>query len=133
MRRRDLVNLILRVTMECGLVAAFAYWGVHTGDSTSMKVALGIIAPAVGFGFWGALDFHQLGSLGEPVRLVQELAISGLAAAAWYAAGQQELGIALAALSLGYHALVYTSGSRLLKPRPEAQAPEPSASAEASG
>jgi len=33
-------------------------------------------------GFWGAVDFHQAGRLAEPLRLVQELAISGLAAVA---------------------------------------------------
>jgi hypothetical protein len=125
--RLELVNLILRVTMECGVVAALAWWGVHTGGSTGMKVVYGIGAPAVGFGFWGAVDFHQLGRLGEPVRLIQELAISGLAAVAWYTAGQHELGIALAALSLVYHALVYATGSRLLKPDAEARVGEEAA------
>ncbi len=116
MRRRDLFNLILRVTMECGVVAALAWWGVHTGTSTVTKIVYGIGTPAVGFGVWGAVDFHQLGRVAEPVRLVEELAISGLAAAAWYAAGQRELGIALAALSLAYHTLIYASGARLLEP-----------------
>jgi Protein of unknown function (DUF2568) len=110
--------LTLRVVMEAGIVAALAYWGVHTGVSTSSKVILGISAPAVGFGFWGAVDFHQAGRLAEPLRLVQELAISLLAALAWYAAGGQVLGLSLGALSILYHALLYATGGRLLRPTP---------------
>jgi hypothetical protein len=65
----------------------------------------------------GAVDFHQAGRLAEPLRLLQELAISGLAAAALYSAGQHLLGWALGLLSAGYHTLVYLQGGRLLKPR----------------
>jgi uncharacterized protein DUF2568 len=117
MSRREWLNLIMRVLMEAGLVAALTDWGVHVGGTTSTKILYGIAAPALGFGFWGAVDFHQAGRFAEPARLVQELAISGLAAAAWYAAGRHGLGIALGALSLAYYAHVYASGARLLKPR----------------
>ncbi len=112
------LQLALRVSMEVGVVAALATWGVHIGNSTATEVALGIAAPLVGFGFWGAVDFHQAGSLAEPLRLVQELAVSGLAAVAWWASGQAALGAALAALSVAYHALVYLSGERLLDQSP---------------
>lgn len=56
------------------------------------------------------MDFHQAGRFAEPLRLAEELIISGLAAAALYAAGQHILGGALGGLSLGYHALVYLQG-----------------------
>jgi hypothetical protein len=118
MTNRERLNLILRVLVELGVVAGLAYWGVHAGSSTGTKVLFGIGAPALGFGFWGAVDFHRAGRLAEPARLIQELAVSGLAALAWYAAGRHGAGIALAALSVVYHALVYASGARLLKPRP---------------
>ena len=49
--------------------------------------------------------------------------ISGLAAAAWYAAGRHGLGIALAGLSVVYHAVGYASGERLLKPRDRSAPP----------
>lgn len=117
MTTSERINLILRVTMETGVVVALGFWGYHTGGSTVAKVALLIGAPIVGFGFWGAIDFHQAGRFAEPLRLTQELAISGLAAAAWYVSGHRALGIALAALSVGYHSLVYASGARLLKAR----------------
>jgi hypothetical protein len=70
----------------------------------------------MGFGFWGALDFRGAGRFAEPLRLAQEIVVSLLAALAWYGAGRPVLGIALAVLSVVYHALVYLSGARLLQP-----------------
>jgi Protein of unknown function (DUF2568) len=115
MTRRDAINLVMRVTVECGVVAALAYWGANTGSSTAAHVALAIGAPLVGFGFWGAVDFHQAGRFAEPLRLTQELVVSGVAAVAAYTAGAEVFGIGLAFLSVIYHALVYLSGARLLK------------------
>jgi Protein of unknown function (DUF2568) len=103
--------------MEAGIVVALGFWGYHAGSSTSGRIGLMIAVPVVGFGFWGGVDFHQAGRLAEPLRLVQELVISGLAALAWYAAGHHAAGIALGGLSLLYHALVYASAGRLLKER----------------
>ena len=105
--------------MEVGIVAGFAYWGVQSGSGTGESILLGLAAPAIAFGFWGAVDFHQAGRLAEPLRLVQELVVSGLAAVALYAAGRHAAAVALAALSVVYHALVYLSGGALLK-RPHA-------------
>ncbi len=104
------INLGLRGLMELGVVCGLAYWGYRTEGA-----ALAVGAPVVGFGFWGAVDFHQLGRAAEPVRLVQELVVSGLAAAALYVAGQHVLGPGLAAVSVLHHALVYINGNRLLK------------------
>ena len=109
------LNLTLRVLLEVGVVAGLAYWGVHAGQSTSAQVLLGIGAPLGGFGFWGAVDFHR-SRHPEVLRLMQELVISGLAAAACYAAGGHALAFALATLSVVYHVLVYASGARLLRP-----------------
>lgn len=113
--RRQALTLALRVLMEAGIVGAFAYWGYQAGAGTGIKILLAVGAPAVGFGFWGAVDFHQAGRLAEPLRLFQELAISGLAAAAFYAAGQHLLSWVLGLVSVIYHALVYLQGGRLLK------------------
>lgn len=109
------LTLVLRVVMEAGIVAGFAYWGYQAGTSTATRTVFAVGAPLLGFGFWGAVDFHQAGRLAEPLRLIQELVISGLAAVALYAAGQHILGWALGGLSAGYHALVYLQGGRLLK------------------
>ena len=110
------LNLTLRALLEAGVVAGLAYWGVHAGDTVGGKILLGVGAPVLGFGFWGAVDFRQAGRFAEPLRLAQERAVSGLAAVALHVAGQPALGIALAALSIVYHGLVYASGARLLAP-----------------
>lgn len=108
-------NVALRGVMEFGIVAAFGYWGYQTGASLFVKVLLAILAPLIGFGFWGLVDFHQAGRLAEPLRLIQELIITGLAAFAFYIAGQQSLGIALGLISVLQHGLVYILGDTLLK------------------
>jgi len=112
------VTLALRVTMEAAIVAALAMWGYQAGPGTAGKLVLALAAPAVGFGVWGAVDFRQAGRFAEALRLVQELAISGLAAAAWYTAGQHALGAALVIVSVAYYGLVYLGGGRLLKTAP---------------
>ena len=73
----------------------------------------------LGFGIWGAVDFHQAGRMAEPLRLIEELVISGLAALALYATGQHVLGLAFVTLSIIYHLLVYLAGGRLLKTQPQ--------------
>ncbi len=118
MRPTALFTLTLRVLMECWVVAGLAWWGYETGSSPATRAMLMIGAPAVGFGIWGVVDFHQLGRAGEGLRLIEELVISGLAAAGLYAVGQHGLGVGLAVLSVAYHVLVYAQGSRLLQPRP---------------
>jgi Protein of unknown function (DUF2568) len=119
MTAAERVNLVLRATLELGVVVGFGYWGFHTGRNALFKAAIGIGAPVLGFGFWGAVDFRRAGAAGEWLRLAQELLISGLAALAFYVAGQHGLAWTLAALTFVYHGLVYATGSRLLKPRPE--------------
>jgi Protein of unknown function (DUF2568) len=114
MKRTEALNLALRVILEFGVVVGLGYWGFTIGSSTAAQIALGIGAPVLLFGFWGAVDFHQARH-GEQLRLVQELAISGLAAVALWASGAEGFGVTLAALSVIYHASVYMSGERLLK------------------
>jgi hypothetical protein len=109
------INLALRAFMELGMVAGLAYWGYQAGTSAAEKVFLAILIPVLVFGFWGLVDFRQVGRFAEALRLVQELLISGLVALALYHAGQHIFGWLLAALSIIHHALVYTLGERLLK------------------
>ena len=109
--------LAMRGVMETGIVLGLAYWGWQTGSGTLGKIALAVAAPVVGFGFWGLVDFHQAGRAAELLRLVEELVISGLVALALWSVSQPILGLLLAALSIVYHALVYATGRRLLKPR----------------
>ncbi len=127
MSRGERVTLILRVTMEIGVVAALGAWGYSVGGSTGTRIGLMIAAPLVGFGFWGAVDFRRAGRFAEPLRLTQELVVTGLAAVASYAAGHHAAAVALAALSVVYHALVYATGERLLKAKARSEGRQPQA------
>ena len=118
------LNLGLRAVMETGIVLGLAYWGYQTGSETLIKIVLAIATPLVGFGFWGAVDFHQAGQAAESLRLVQELLLSWLAALALWNAGQPALGLMMALLSIVYHALIYSTGGRLLKSSLQARASE---------
>ena len=109
------INLGLRVTMELGIVLAFGYVGYYIGRNTIQKILLCIFIPAIGFGFWGLVNFHQFGKYAETLRLGQELLVSGLAAFALYLTGMHRCGLALGILSIIYHALVYLNSERLLK------------------
>ena len=122
MTSTKLVTLVLRVTMEMAIVAAFCAWGWHAGGTAVRRTALAIAAPVVGFGLWGLVDFRQAGTLAEPLRLVQEMALSLLAALALYSAGLHALAWGLALLTVAYHALVYVTGQRLLKQEAAARA-----------
>jgi hypothetical protein len=113
-------NVALRALMEIGIVCGFAYWGYHVGGTLAGKAALAVATPVVGFGVWGAVDFHQAGSLAEPLRLLEELLISGLAALALYTVGAHVLGWTLAVVSVVHHALVYVLHGRLIKKAPAA-------------
>ena len=104
-----------RVLLETGVVAGLAWAGYAAGGGGPPGILLAIAAPAVGFGIWGAVDFRQAGRLAEPLRLIEELVISALAAAGVIATGHAGLGWALIGLSLVYHLLVYAAGERLLK------------------
>ena len=115
--RAGWLNLGLRALMETGIVVGLGYWGYQTGSSGVSRIILAIGTPLVGFGFWGAVDFHQAGRAAEGLRLLQELVVSGLAALAIWSAGSPVLGALLAAVSVVYHTLVYGSGGRLLKAR----------------
>lgn len=108
------VNVALRGFMELGIVVALAYWGYQTGRTAWERTLLGVGAPLAVFLFWSLFDFRKAVPNPEPFRLVQELVLSGLAAVAWYAAGQRALGLSLGLVSIVHHALVYLLGDRLL-------------------
>jgi hypothetical protein len=101
--------------MEFSIILAFGYWGYQTGSSTGTRILLAIAAPVLMFGFWGLVDFHNAGNVAEPLRLVQELIITGLAAAALYIAGAHVFAWIMGLVSIVHHALVYPLGGTLLK------------------
>jgi hypothetical protein len=101
--------------METGIVAGLAYWGFHTGSNLTMEIILGIGTPLLIFGFWGSYDFHNFGKWSEPLRLIQEIILSGLAAIVLFSTGQYFLGWTLGIISIIHHLFVYLLGETLLK------------------
>ena len=113
------LNVGLRALMELALVWALAVWGYGLAAGSWLGAALAVIAPGVGFGIWGLVDFRFAGRWAEVLRLVEELVISALAALAAISAISADhsiLGWSLATLTIVHHALVYVTGERLLKP-----------------
>lgn len=108
-------NLLLRGLMELGIIVGLATWGYHAGQTLALKLLLAIGAPLVIFSFWSLFDFRGVVPNPEPYRLLQELALSGLAAIAWIAAGRRTLGWTLAITSIVHHILIYMLGGKLLK------------------
>ena len=111
------LNLVLRVILETSIVLALAYWGYATGNNATSRIVFLVLFPLVGFGIWGLIDFHQIKKNAEYFRLAQELIISLVAAYGLYTSGQTMFSLGMAALTVIYHILVYSSGERLLKRR----------------
>ena len=108
-------NVGLRGLMEFGIVIGLGYWGFQAGTSLLIKILLSIFTPLIVFGFWGLVDFQQVGHLGERLRLFQEIIICGITVVALYSAGQPILGWIFGVIAIVQHGLVYLTGDTLLK------------------
>lgn len=108
-------NVGLRGLMELGIVVGLGYWGYQVGSTVLTKALLTVLTPLLVFGFWGLVDFHQAGSLAEPLRLLQELVICGGTAVALFVAGQPILAWIFGMIAIVQHGLVHLTGDRLLK------------------
>jgi Mn2+/Fe2+ NRAMP family transporter len=85
-------NLTLRFLLELCMLAALGYWGLSTGEQLVIKIGLGIGVPLLAGVVWGIfLAPKSARRLDEPLRLILELAIFGLAITALYIAGPRLL------------------------------------------
>lgn len=90
-------NLALRFLLELCALAAFAYWGIQTGQGLIAKIVLGVGAPLLTAIVWGT--FVAPRAAARPPRLmtfVLGLVILGLSAAALAVAGHPALATAFA-------------------------------------
>jgi hypothetical protein len=90
-----LANVALRFLLELCALAALGYWGVKTGASPVAKLGLGIGAPLLTAIVWGMLVAPRA-PMPAPwlLRLIVELVVFGIAAAALYSAGRSTLALA---------------------------------------
>ena len=102
-------NLALRFLLELCVLAALAYWGFQTGQTTIVRIVLGIGAPLVAVVVWALLGapkapWHLKGVW----RLLLEVVFFGLPAVALFVVGQHILGIVFALVFILNTILIYT-------------------------
>jgi hypothetical protein len=92
-----MANLALRFVLELCALAALGYWGWQIGQSTPVKLFVGIGAPLVAAVVWG-LFIAPRATMPVPtwLWLLLQLAIFGLAAAGLAVTGHRSLAVALA-------------------------------------
>src|SRR4051812_44006000 len=92
------VNEAIRFVLELCMLAAFAYWGANTSDSTILNVVIAILSPLAAATVWGTWCAPRSERrLPATQRVPLELALFALAAAALAAAGSTTLAIVFAA------------------------------------
>ncbi|MDX1509956.1 MAG: YrdB family protein [Nitriliruptorales bacterium] len=94
------VNLIVRFFLELALLAALATWGWRVMDATGPSFIVAVAAPFAWAALWGLLISPKARRrLGDPVRLIVELASFGLVAALLVSVELATLGIVLGGLA----------------------------------
>jgi hypothetical protein len=102
------INLALAFILELAMLASFAYWGFLTGESTVVKILLGIGIPLLVTVFWGNFMAPKSSRrLQGVVYLVVKVVLFSLAVKALIAAGLPDAGIALAVLFFFNTILLY--------------------------
>jgi hypothetical protein len=101
-------NLLLAFLLELCMLAAYGYWGFHSGRAIIAKIALGIGAPLLAAVVWGIFMAPASSRrLGEPCYFVAALVIFGLAIAALYSTGQRSLAGIFGLIFIGHKILLY--------------------------
>jgi hypothetical protein len=105
------VNAVLRFALELCMLAAFAYWGSRTSDSTVVNVALAIVAPLAAATVWGILLAPRSSIRLPPARRIPvEVALFGLATAALADVDQPGLAIAFGVTAAVNTTIVHLQG-----------------------
>ncbi len=101
-------NLALAFVLELTALGAFAYWGFVTGDSTLIKLILGIGAPVIAAVVWGIFAAPKSERrLKGSAYLIFKVAFFALAILALMAAGSVTLGVVFAVVFAINTALLY--------------------------
>ena len=88
------INLALAFLLELCMLAALGYWGFTLDQGLAMRVGAGLGAPVLAAVVWGIWMAPRASNrLPEPLHLILELIIFGLAVTALYAAGQPQLAL----------------------------------------
>ena len=102
------MNLAVAFILELAMLAAFAWWGFHTGDSTIVRILLGIGVPVLVAVIWGIfMAPNSSRRFRGAAYLLLKIVLFGLAVAALVAVGQMILGIILGVVFLVNTVLLY--------------------------
>jgi Protein of unknown function (DUF2568) len=94
------INLAVRFALELCAIAALAYWGFKTGDSTVTSIVLGVAAPVTMVVVWGMLVAPKARfSVPKTAKWLLGLAILLVAAIALVDAGSSTLAVVFGVLS----------------------------------
>jgi hypothetical protein len=102
------LNLSLAFFLELAMLAAFAYWGFHTGQSTIAKIGLGIGIPLLVVVIWGRFMAPNSSTrLRGAAYLALKFLLFGLAVAALITTSNDTLGIVFGGVVLINAILLY--------------------------
>ncbi len=102
------LNLALAFFLELAMLAAFALWGFHTGQSTILKIGLGIGIPFLVALIWGLfMAPNSSMRLHGAAYLALKLGLFGLAVTALITTDNNALGIVLLAIFVINTILLY--------------------------
>jgi hypothetical protein len=108
------INEAIRFLLELCMLAAFAYWGSTTGDSTAINVVLAIVTPLAAATVWGIWCAPRSNRRLSPARRIPlELTLFALAAAALAAAGATTLAVVFAVAVAVNTLLLHTGGGEI--------------------
>jgi hypothetical protein len=112
------INLALMFLLELCMLAALGYWGFTLDQGMAVRVGAGLGAPILAAVVWGMWMAPRASNrLPEPLHLIAELIIFGLAIAALYAAGRSRLALAFGVVYAINVVLRYVWGSELMDGR----------------
>jgi hypothetical protein len=107
-------NEVVRFLLELYMLAAFAYWGANTTDSTGVHILLAIATPLAGATIWGIWCAPRSGRRLPPRRRIPlELTLFALAAIALAATGETVAAIVFAAITAANTALLHLGGGEI--------------------
>ena len=87
-------NLALMFVLELCMLAALGYWGFTLDQGLAVRIAVGLGAPLLAAVIWGLWMAPKASMpLREPLHLILELIIFGMAIAALYAAQRPSLAL----------------------------------------
>jgi hypothetical protein len=88
------INLALAFLLELCMLAALGYWGFTLDQPSAIRIGAGLGLPILAAAIWGVWMAPRASNrLPEPLHLIVELMIFGLAIGALYAAGRHQLAL----------------------------------------